>query len=166
MVTAVAASVDPHSLTGGASEPGKHRCGDGLSGALKRGLGAFGIDLGLIPGRLEACDTRLQVWVVQIGHAALDGLVQPLEPRVRLGGPFVEFADMMAATLGAFLAAVQDSGQNLFQPLWDEQTLFEMVCNKVVQLRHRNRPALAACLALPGLESSRYSTDSGCPSRS
>src|SRR5665213_1436596 len=107
MVAAVAASVDPHPLTGRLGEPGEHRSGDYLPGALQRGLGAFGIDLGLIPSRLEASDTLPQVRVVQIGYAALDGIVQPLEPRVGLGGPLVAFADMMAAALGAFLAAVQ-----------------------------------------------------------
>ncbi len=75
MVAAVAAPFDPHPLTGRPGEPGKHRSGDRLPGALKRGLGAFGIDLGLIPGRLEAGDTLPQVWVVQIGYAALDGIV-------------------------------------------------------------------------------------------
>src|SRR5665213_3560148 len=106
MVAAVAVSVDPHPLTGRSSEPSEHRSGDHLPGALKRGLGAFGIDLGLVPSRLKAGDTLLQVWVVQIGYAALDSIVQPLEPCVGLGGPLVEFADMMAAALGAFLAAV------------------------------------------------------------
>jgi len=151
MVAAVAASIYPHPLTSRPGEPGKHRSCDRLPGALKRGLGAFGIDLGLIPGRLEAGDTLPQVWVVQIGYATLDGIVKPLEPRIGFGGPLVEFADMIAAPLGAFLAAVQDCGQNLFQPLWDEQTLFEMVCNKIVQLRHGNRTALTARLALPSL---------------
>ena len=89
MVAAVAASVDPHPLSGRSGEPGEHRSGDRLPGALKRGLGALGIDLGLIPGRLEAGDTLPKVWVVQIGYAALDGIVQPLEPRVGLSGPLL-----------------------------------------------------------------------------
>jgi hypothetical protein len=117
VVAAVAASIDAHPLTGRPGKPGEHRRGDRLPGTLKRGLGALGIDLGLISGRLEAGDTFLQVWVIQIGYAAFDGIVQPLEPQVGLGGPLVEFADVLAAALGAFLAAVQDGGEDFLQPV-------------------------------------------------
>ena len=117
MVAAVAASIDAHLLTGRPGKPGEHRRGDRLPGTLKRGLGALGIDLGLVPGGLEACDALPEVWVVQIGYAVFDGVVQPLEPRVGLGGPLVEFADMLAAALGAFLAAVQDGGEDFLQPV-------------------------------------------------
>ncbi len=82
MVAAIAASIDPHPLTSRPGEPGKQRSCDRMPGALKRGLGAFGVDLGLIPDRLEAGDTLAQVWVTQIGYAALDRIVKPLEPRI------------------------------------------------------------------------------------
>ncbi len=117
MVAAVAASIDAHPLTGRPAELGEHRWGDRLPGALKGGLGALGIDLGLVPSCLEACDTLPEVWVVQIGYAVFDGIVQPLEPRVGLGGPLVEFADVQAAALRALLAAVEDGGEDFFQPV-------------------------------------------------
>lgn len=153
MVAAGGRPFNPHPLASRPGGLGEHRSSDDLTCTLHSGLGASGIDLGLIPGRLEAGDTLPQIWVVQIGYAALDGIVQPLEPRVRrrLEGELVELADIVAATLRAFFAAVQDGGKNLFQSLRDEQTLFEMVCNKVVELRHGNRAALAVRLGLPAL---------------
>ena len=151
MVATVLTPVDPHPLTGGPGKRGEHRRGNRLSRALKRGLGALGIDLGLIPGRLEAGDTLPQIGVFQIGYTALDGVVQLLEPDISLGGPLSEFADMMAAALGTFLAAIQDVGQNLFQPIGHKQAVRNVVGDNFIQLRHGDRPALAASLALPGL---------------
>jgi len=117
MVAAVAAAIDAHVFTGRPGELGEHRRGDRLPGTLKGGLGARGIDLGLIPCRLEAGDALPQIGVVQFGYAVLDGIVQPLEPRVGLGSPLIEFADVLAAALGAFLAAVQDGGEDFLQPV-------------------------------------------------
>ena len=79
-IAAVAASIDPHPLTGRPGERGEHRRRDRLSRDLKCDLGALRINLGLVPDRLEAGDTLPQIGVVQIGYAILDGIVQPLEP--------------------------------------------------------------------------------------
>ena len=80
-------------------------------------LGALGVGLGLIADGLQAGDAVLQRRVVQIGDAVLDGVVEPLEPQVGLGGALVQFGDVLAAALGALLAAVEDRGQHFLQPL-------------------------------------------------
>ena len=90
--------------------------------------------------------------VVQIGDAGLDGVIEPLEPQVGLGGPLVQFGDMLAAALGALLAAVEHRGQHFFEPLGLKQAVLDMAGDEVVQLLHRDRAALAAGLALPRLD--------------
>ncbi|HUN44475.1 MAG TPA: hypothetical protein VMU81_29655 [Acetobacteraceae bacterium] len=56
---------------------------------------------------------------------------------------------MLAAAIGAFLAAIEDRFQNLLKPLGLKQPIFDMAGNQVVELLHRDREALASGFALP-----------------
>jgi len=108
VIAAISAAVDPDPLAGGPGELPDHGGGDGLlARTFQHGLRAFGICLGLIPNGLEAANAFLQRRVVQIGDAGLDGVIEPLEARVGLGGALVEFHDVLAAALGAFLAVIK-----------------------------------------------------------
>jgi hypothetical protein len=88
-----------------------------LGWAFEHSPGTFGVCPRLIASRLEAGDTVLQHRVVQIGHARPDGVIEPLEPQIDLGGPLVQFGDGLAAALGPLLAAVGDGGEHFRQPL-------------------------------------------------
>jgi hypothetical protein len=55
--------------------------------------------------------------IVQIGHARLDGVIEPLEAQFRFGGALVQLGDMLAAALGMFFPAVECGGKDGFQPL-------------------------------------------------
>ena len=121
---------------------------------------------GLIADRLEAGDALLQRRGVEIGHAALDGVVEPLEPQVGLRGALVQFGKMLAAALGSLLPAIEHGCEDLLQPLRLKQAVFDMAGNEVVQLLHRDRAALAAGLALPGLDGAGVVAIAARPCRS
>ncbi|HUN44476.1 MAG TPA: hypothetical protein VMU81_29660 [Acetobacteraceae bacterium] len=81
MVTAVAAAGNPYSLAGRRSELSHYGWRDGLLAvAFERGGRSLGFGLCLFADRFEAGDAVLERRVVQIGHAALDCVVKPLEP--------------------------------------------------------------------------------------
>ncbi len=116
MFAAIAAAVDPNALAGGSGEFLDHGGRDRLlPGAFRHRLGAVGVGLGLIANGLQAGDALLQGRVVQVRDAGLDGVIEPLEPKVGLGGALVQFGDMLAATFGSFLAAVEDGSQDFFE---------------------------------------------------
>jgi hypothetical protein len=52
--------------------------------------------------------------------------------------------------LGSLLPPVEHGGEDRFQPLRLEETVFEMGGNEVVQLVHRHRHTFAGCRSLPG----------------
>ncbi len=81
VVTAVAAASDPYALAGSRSKfPHPSRRDDLLAGAFERGGCSLGFGLRLFADRLEPGDAVFERWVVQISHAAFDGVIQPLEP--------------------------------------------------------------------------------------
>jgi len=84
-----------------------------LGRAFQSGLSAHGVGLGLIPDRLQFSDALLQAGVAEIGDTGLDGVIEPLEPKVCFRGTLVQLGDMLAPPLGALLAAVQHGGENL-----------------------------------------------------
>ncbi|MGB8364461.1 MAG: hypothetical protein WCE20_08030 [Rhizomicrobium sp.] len=108
--------------------------------------------MGLIANSLEAGDALFQRRVVQIGDTRLDGVIEPLKPQVGLRRALIEFGDMFAAAFGALLAAVEDGSEHFLQPLRLKQAVLDMAGDKVVELVHRDRTALAAGLTLPGLD--------------
>ncbi len=59
MVAAIASTIDPHPLAGGAGEFREQGWGDRLSRALQRGGRALGIDPRLIPSNHQAANTFL-----------------------------------------------------------------------------------------------------------
>ena len=116
MFAAIAAAVDPDALAGGPGEFLDHGGRDRLlARAFRHRLGAVGVGLGLIADRLQAGDALLQRRVVQVGDADLDGVIEPLEPQIGLGGALVQFGDMLAAAFGSLLAAVEHRGQHFFE---------------------------------------------------
>ncbi|MEI9992648.1 MAG: hypothetical protein WDM86_21775 [Rhizomicrobium sp.] len=81
MVATVATTLDPHTLPRRPGELADHLRRDRLlAGAFEHGLSALGVCLRLIASCLEAGDTVSQRRVAQIGHARLDGVIEPLEP--------------------------------------------------------------------------------------
>jgi hypothetical protein len=81
MIAAVAAASNPYPLAGrGNKLPHHGRRDDLLAVAFERSGRSLRLGLGLIADRLEADDTVLERWVVQIGNTAFDGVVEPLEP--------------------------------------------------------------------------------------
>jgi hypothetical protein len=80
MVAAVAATLHSHPLSRRHRELADHGRRDRpLTRAFEHGLRALGVGLGLIASCLEAGDAVFQLQVTQIGHAQLNGVVQPLE---------------------------------------------------------------------------------------
>jgi hypothetical protein len=78
--------------------------------------------LRLVADRLEPHDALLQRQVGQIGDAGLDRVLQPLEPEVGFGRPFVQFGDVLAAASGVFVPAVEDGRQYFLEPLrWSKR---------------------------------------------
>ncbi len=77
----------------------------------------LGVGLGLVPDGLEAVDAVFQGWIVNVGHACLDGVVEALEPQFRFGRTLVQFGDMLATTFGLLLPSVENAGEDGFQPL-------------------------------------------------
>ena len=139
MVAAIAAASDPYPLASGCSKFPHHGGRDGLMAvAFERGGRSLRLGLRLIADRFEAGDPVLERRVVQIGHAALDGVVKALEPQIGLGGPPVQLGDVLAAALGAFLAAIEDGCQHLLKPFGLKQSALDMAGNQVVQLLHRD----------------------------
>ncbi|HEY3917222.1 MAG TPA: hypothetical protein VGL83_05495 [Stellaceae bacterium] len=106
----------------------------------------------LVADRLEARDALLQPRVVEIGDAGLDGIIEPFESQAGFGRPLVQFGDVLAAALGSFLPAVENGRQHLLEPLRLKQPIGDVLGDQAVQPRHRYRAALAAGLALPGLD--------------
>jgi hypothetical protein len=70
----------------------------------------------LLPDRLQTGDTLFQA-LVQISHAGLDGIVEPIEALVSFGDVLMKPGQMFAAALGALLTTVQNAGEDGFQPL-------------------------------------------------
>jgi hypothetical protein len=105
----------------------------------------------LVTNRFEADNAFFEFGVIQTGHAGLDGIVESLEPQIGFRRPLVQFADMFAAALGSLLPAIEHGCHYLFETLRLKQAVFDMAGNEVVEPLHRDRAALAASLALPGL---------------
>src|SRR5579883_676409 len=118
---------------------------------VEGGLGALGVGAGLLSNRLEAGDALSQARGVEIGNAGLDGVEEPVEPLVGLGDRLVLFSQVLAASLGALLAAVEDAGEDGFQQLGSKQAVLQVAREQLIEPVHRDRAALAAGLALPGL---------------
>jgi hypothetical protein len=80
----------------------------------------------LIPSSLRTRDAILESKIVQIGHARLDGVIEPLQAQLGLSRPLAQFGDMFAAAFGMVLPAVDDRGQHLLQPLGREQPILNV----------------------------------------
>ena len=129
-----------------------HIGADGLiAGMVERGLGALGVGAGLFPNRLEAGDALFQAGGVEIGDAGLDGVEEPVEALVGLGDPLVQFGQVLAAALGALLAAVEDAGEDGFQPLGSKQAVFQVardqLSSRSIGIERPSQPVLP-CRAL------------------
>ena len=79
MVAAVTAAGNPYAFASRRGELPHHgRCDGLLPGAFEGGCRPFRIGLCLIAGRFQAGDTILERRVVQVGHTAFDGVIEPL----------------------------------------------------------------------------------------
>ena len=137
MIAAIAAAFNPDPLAGRPGELLDHGGRDCLlPRAFRHRLCALGVGLGLIADRLQASDALLQRRVVQVGDTGLDGVIEPLETQIGLGGALVQFSNMLAAAFGPLLAAVEHGGQHFFKPFRLKQAVFDMAGDKVVQLLH------------------------------
>ncbi|WP_025031611.1 hypothetical protein [Nitratireductor aquibiodomus] len=153
MIPPVAAFAAPDALACAAGETMDHRGADGaVAGAFEQRLRAVGIDLGLIADDLEAGDALRKRRVVQVGHACLYGVVEALQAQFRFGRSPLQFGDVLASTFGLILAAAEDAAEQHFKPVGIKQAVLNMADHHVVQLVHGDRAALAARLALPGLD--------------
>jgi hypothetical protein len=69
--------------------------------------------------------------------------------RVRFGSALVQFRNMLAAPLAPLLPAVENGGEDDFQPLRLEQAVLEMAGHQIVRLSRKM--AAAAPTQGPGL---------------
>ncbi|MGA3003213.1 MAG: hypothetical protein ABSE20_15985 [Acetobacteraceae bacterium] len=139
MIAAVAATGDPYAFAGCRSELPYHGRRDGLlPGAFEDGDRSLRIGLRLIAGRFQAGNAILERRVVQIGHAALDSVVEPLESQIGFHSPLAQFGDMLAAALGSFLPAIEHGCEHFLKPLRLKQPVCDMTGNEVIELLHRD----------------------------
>jgi len=83
MVAAVVAAGNPYPLAGRSSELPHHGRRDDLAAiAFEEGGRPLGLGLCLIADRFEAGEAILERRVVQIGHAAFNGIVKTFEPQI------------------------------------------------------------------------------------
>ncbi|WP_232313903.1 hypothetical protein [Sphingobium sp. TCM1] len=109
MVATVAAAFQVDALPRCRRELAEHHGCDRLLGrALQQRRCALGIRPCLVPGRLQPIDAILQSRVVKIGDSALDGVVESLQAQLGLGSALVQLGDMVAASVGSVLSAIQD----------------------------------------------------------
>src|SRR5262249_10510794 len=80
VVTAVAATVEPHPLAGRGRESRNHlRCDRLMGRTVEHGLRTLGIGLGLVTQRAQALDAVFQRRVVEVGYAGLYGVVEAFQ---------------------------------------------------------------------------------------
>ena len=113
-------------------------------------MGALGIGPRLVADGLEAVDAILERRVVDVRNGRLYGIVSPLEAKLGFGGAPVQLGDVLPLSLAARLPAVEHGGEDGFQSIGLEQTVFQMAGDKIVQPLHRHRHACAAGRPLPG----------------
>ena len=131
VVAAVTAAGNVHALSRRLGELADHLRRDRLlTRAFQRGPRPFGVDLGLVAYGLQTGDALLQRWVVQIGDTRLNGVVEPLQPQLRLDRPLVQFGNVLAATVGAFLTAVENGAKDFLQPFGLKQAGFQVLGNE------------------------------------
>lgn len=88
VVAAIASTVQAHPLPGGLGEGFQHfGCDAAVGCAVEQRASAVRIGPGLIAGSLECGDSVLEVGVIQIGNAGLNGIVETFQPLVCLSGP-------------------------------------------------------------------------------
>lgn len=68
--------------------------------------------MSLIANCLETRNTLFQRQVIEIGDASLNGIVEPLQPRLGLGRAFVQFRDVLEAARVTFLPAIEEGGSS------------------------------------------------------
>ena len=118
MVAAIAAASDPYPLASGRGELPHYGERDGLlADAFEGSSRSLGFGLRLVTDRFEAGDAVLERRVVQLGDAALAGVVKTLEPQICFRGPLVQLGDMFTAALGSVLAAIEHGGQDFLKPV-------------------------------------------------
>src|SRR5665213_2064871 len=136
MVAAVTTIRQTDARPGGTGKASEQSWSDNGACTFQGGGGTPGVGLRLIADRLQTGNAVLESWIVQIGYARFNGVIEPLESQFGLDRAFVQLRDMLAASLHALLAAVQKRGQDFFKALRIKQTILQMVGDKIVQLGH------------------------------
>jgi hypothetical protein len=111
----------------------------------------LGIRPCLVAGRFQPTYAIFQCRVIKSGDSALDGVVEPLQAQLGLGGALVQLGDMLAAPIGTILPPVEDGGQNLLKPVRIKQAFFQMTGDEIVQLLHWHGHAVTSGCSLSRL---------------
>ena len=89
MVAAVTNIGQTHARPGGAGKASEQGRSDNDARAFQRSGGTPGVGLGLIADRLQTGDTVLEGWIVQIGYARFNGVIEALESQLRFDSTLV-----------------------------------------------------------------------------
>ncbi|MFV0293334.1 MAG: hypothetical protein ACK5II_09005, partial [Paracoccus sp. (in: a-proteobacteria)] len=104
MFPPIAALSEPQSPAGFVGQFAHGCAGEALmGGACQHGFYPRCIGVSLIAKRREARDTLAQGGFERVERTGFDGVVEPLEAHVRLGGALVQLGDVLAAAFDAFL---------------------------------------------------------------
>lgn len=108
-----------------------------------RPLSSVGVlDSGVALGD-EVADSDLQLRIGWTGQARLDRFVEPVQPRLGFGGAFAKIGDMLMPLLDPHASAVDDVGHHLRQPTWLEQSILQMIDDRLVDRLHPHGDAAA-----------------------
>ncbi|WP_306119108.1 MULTISPECIES: hypothetical protein [unclassified Roseitalea] len=113
MIPPKSAVLSTHPAAGNGRETGDLVGRDRLTRALDRSTRAFSVDARLIARRLQFLDPRPERRIVQIGDAALDGVVKALQPRLCGGSAVDQFRGMRAPAFVSLLTAVEMDGEQV-----------------------------------------------------
>ncbi|MCB1970006.1 MAG: hypothetical protein KDG54_06320 [Geminicoccaceae bacterium] len=87
-----------------------------MGGTGQHGFDACGVGSCLVPECREACNALAQCGFGWVERTGFDGIVEPLEAHVGLGGTLVQLRNMLAASLDTLLSAVQQRCQHVLDP--------------------------------------------------
>jgi len=113
MIPPKSAVLFTHAAAGDGRETGDLLGRDRLARAFDRGACAFRVDARLIARRLQFLDAGLKRRIVQIGDAALDGVVKALQSRLGGGSAVDQFCRMRAPTFVPLLTTVEMDGEQV-----------------------------------------------------
>ncbi|HTW35068.1 MAG TPA: hypothetical protein VMD53_10655 [Rhizomicrobium sp.] len=136
------------------------RCQNKCSQAFRRdrrtepfdcGCRSLSIGNRLVPHAGQLGDPILERRVRHVGDAVFDRLIETLQFRFGLGDALAQLRDVAPAPFGPLLTVVEQLPHHRRQTLRIEQTPFQMVGNRAIELVHRHGQAAASGRSLPRL---------------